>query len=427
VLVCAPALSLSHALACADDGPEKEVLEWHVLRINAAASDSIDQVVDILGSKVRDVITTLFNGSFKPIAGPACYKNLHAINHAVHHTTASGFEAIRVNNMSDNIFLYLHHTGMWVMENGYGAILQSIETSEDRPENCLHWRPRASKATVKISFEKAADALPTTISEAKMRTNLAFTANVAIAQLKPFIPGGIYHLKISNTHKTQFTRSSYASDAVLYGHNPHAASEEFLALTFEDIDGQPALHFEKRADGQMRTVGKLGHWVIKNHLNQVYARSLDATCTPEDAVWWNVYGSNGVLVYTGMDVGFTMVAYTEPHNICIKGGTDDFIDGMYQWDRTRASPLRNGMLDHCYSLTKGTSLLTLVFNRELSSWMISCTDNTTKNRPPVPVAQSNSSIGFTNPTCCTEWSVLGQRGTFVVCPDMTCIVSPILI
>jgi hypothetical protein len=283
-----------------------------------------------------------------------------------------------------------------------------------------------SQATVKVSFEKAAHAPPTTISAAKMRTDLAFMANIAIPQLKPFIPGGMYHFKPSNTHKSQFTRSSHASEATLYGQNPHAASEAFLALTFEDIDGQPALHFEKQADGKMCIAGKLGHWVVKNHLNQVYARSLDATCTPEDAVWWNVYGSDGTVVYTGMDVAFTMIPFTEPHNICIKGA-GDFIDGVYQWDRARASPLRNGMLDHCYSLTKDTSLLTLVFSRELSCWAISCADNTGKNRPPVPVAQSNSSIAFTNPTCCTEWSVLGQRGTFVVCPDMTCSAIPIWI
>ena len=429
MLLCVP-LSLSHALACADhadDTPDKEALEWHVLRINQEASDSIDQVVALFGSKVRDVITTLFNGFFKPVTGSTRYKNLHAINHVVHDITAFGFEPVRVNNMSDNIFLYLHVSGAWVVRNSHGPILQSVETFEDRPEDCLHWRCRRSPATVKVSFEKATDALPTTISAAKMRTDLAFTANIAIPELKPFIPGGIYHLKILNTHKSQFTRISYASEAVLYGQDPHPASEAFLALTFEDIDGQPAFHYEKKATGSIKGTGKRGHWVIKNHLNQVYARSLDDTCTPEDAVWWNVYGSDGALVYTGMDVGFTMVPYTEPHNIHINGAADDFIDGVYQWDSTRASPLRNGMLDHCYSLTKGKSLLTLVFDRALSSWVISCADNTGRHRPPVPVAQSNSSIAFTNPTCCTEWSVLGQRGTFVVCPDMKCSASPILI
>jgi hypothetical protein len=422
---CVP-LSFSHALACAGDAQDKAALEWHVLCIDKTASDTIDQIVDLCGSKVRDVMTTLFNGSFKPIAGSSRYKNLHAINHAVQHLNKKGFLTIRINNMSDNIFLYLQDDGAWVVRNSRGPILQSIEAFKDRPEDCVHWRMPRSQTTLKVSFVKADDALPATISTAKMRTDLAFTANTAIAQLNPFIPGGMYHLKPQNTHKSQFTRSPYASGATLYGQNPHASSEAFLALTFEDIDGQPALHFEKKADGNMCNAGKLGHWVVKNHLNQVYARSLDATYTPEDAVWWNVYGSDGALVYTGMDVAFTMMPYTEPHNVCITGA-GDLVDGVYQWDCARASPLRNGLFDHCYSLTKDTSLLTLILNRELSCWTISCSDNSGKTIVPVPVAQSASSIAFTNPTCCTEWSVLGARGTFVVCPDATCVPNLILI
>ena len=260
--------------ASAGTVPQNDPLEWHVLRVNPEASDSIDRVVALFGTQCKDLFTTFFAGSFKPVPGCTAYKNLHCINHVVHDITADGFEAARVNNVFDNIYLYQDAAGAWVVRNSRAPIVRSIETCKDRPEHCLYWKtPHPNdETTIKICFQEATDAAPTTISAAKMRTSLAFTTNIAITKLEPFIPVGIYHLKTKNTRRSQFTRSSYASDAVLYGQSPHSASGAFLALTFEDIDGQPVLHFQKGADDKIRSSGKLGHWVIKNHLNQVYAR-----------------------------------------------------------------------------------------------------------------------------------------------------------